>query len=158
MGRFPRARLRQHLFQFNLATMVREDQFHRYNEVLSEARLLCRLAHSVTSIPQSTPEFCDVDCDLTHLRIGEIDRFRAYTRECSMRLIINANASEASQFQALRRHSQSSPLTASHPSRPIHTQEVAGSSPAAPTIKSIIYSHETTKQPFHLPFHLAFDQ
>jgi hypothetical protein len=77
MGQFRRARLRQHLFQFDLATMVREDQFHRFNEVLSEARLLCRLAHAVTSLPQSTPEFCDVDCDLTYLRIVEIDRFRA---------------------------------------------------------------------------------
>jgi hypothetical protein len=38
----------------------------------------------------------------------------------------------------------------------IHTQEVTGSSPVAPTIESIIYSRETTKQPFHLPFHFAF--
>jgi hypothetical protein len=40
MGRFRRAKLRQHLFQFDLATMVRKDQFHRFNEFLSEARLL----------------------------------------------------------------------------------------------------------------------
>jgi hypothetical protein len=48
-----------------------------------------------------------------------------------MQLIINANASEASQIQELRRPS---PLTASHTTRPIHTQEVTGSSPVAPTI------------------------
>src|ERR1700722_14570150 len=52
-----------------------------------------------------------------------------------MRLIINANASEATQSQELLWHAQSSPLTASHTTLPIHTQEVAGSSPAAPTIK-----------------------
>lgn len=38
MGCFQHARLGQQLFQFDLATMVREDQFHRFNEFLSEAR------------------------------------------------------------------------------------------------------------------------
>jgi hypothetical protein len=40
MGCVRHARLRQQLFQFDLATMVREDQIHRSNEFLSEARLL----------------------------------------------------------------------------------------------------------------------
>jgi hypothetical protein len=75
MGRFRRARLRQHPFQFDLATMVREDQYHRFNEVLSEARLFRRLAHSVTSMPQSTPEFCGVDCDLTTSELAELTGF-----------------------------------------------------------------------------------
>jgi len=79
--------------------------------------------------------FCDVDCDVTLLRIGENDRFCVVARPCAAELTATANASEAPQFQELRRHSRSSPLTGSHTTRPIHTQEVTGSSPVAPTIR-----------------------
>ena len=86
--------------------------------------------------------FCDVDCDVTLPRIGENDRFCADTRRCSTRLTVSSNAGEAPQFQELRRHSRSSPLTASHTTRPIHTQEVTGSSPVAPTILLQIRSRQ----------------
>ena len=78
--------------------------------------------------------FCDVDCGVTRLRIGENDRFFAGARSHRRYPAQARNASEAPQFQELRRHSQSSPLTTSHTTRPIHTQEVTGSSPVAPTI------------------------
>jgi len=61
---------------------------------------------------------CDVDCDVTLLRIGQNDRFCAAAQQRSMRLNSNANASEALQFQELRRHPPSSPLTASHATQP----------------------------------------
>ena len=79
-------------------------------------------------------QFCDVDCDVTLLRIGQNDRFSAGARQFAGKLSKGANAGEAPQFQELRRHSGPSPLTASHTTRPIHTQEVTGSSPVAPTI------------------------
>jgi len=69
-------------------------------------------------------QFCDVDCDVTLLRIGQNDRFSAAARQHSTQLTKNANAGEAPKFQELRRHSRSSPLTASHAIRPIHTQAV----------------------------------
>jgi hypothetical protein len=53
---------------------------HGLNEVLSEARLLRCEAHSVTSMPQSAREFCDVDCDVTLVGKGRIDRFGGNTR------------------------------------------------------------------------------
>src|SRR6202000_2636142 len=40
----------------------------------------------------------------------------------------------SSHSRNLRRHSRSSPLTASHPSRPLPTPGGTGSSPVAPTI------------------------
>jgi hypothetical protein len=53
---------------------------------------------------------------------------------------MKSNADEAPNFQDLRRHSRSSPLTASYTTRPIHTQEVTGSSPVAPTILAELLS------------------
>src|SRR5579871_5102597 len=87
-------------------------------------------------------QFCDVDCDVTLLRIGENDRFCAATRRCSAKRSILANASEVRSTKELHRHSQSSPLTTSHTIRPIHTQEVTGSSPVAPTIQSGSIDHQ----------------
>ena len=80
--------------------------------------------------------FCDVDCDVTLLRIDQIDRFGAAARQCSTHPTRNTNAGEAPRFQELRRHPRSSPLAVSRTTRPIHTQEVTGSSPVAPTIQT----------------------
>ena len=77
---------------------------------------------------------CDVDCDVTLSRIGQNDRFFAIARRVETAFSVDANASEAPRIQELRRHSRSSMLTASRATRPIHTQEVTGSSPVAPTI------------------------
>jgi hypothetical protein len=85
--------------------------------------------------PGSQRGVCAVDCDITQPRKGHIDAFCAIARPGSaFPLCFPANAGEAPQLQELRRHSRSSPLTASQPTRPIHTQEVTGSSPVAPTI------------------------
>jgi hypothetical protein len=77
---------------------------------------------------------CDVDSDVT--KIGQNDRFCAATRRCSTQLSKSESANEASQYQELRRQSRASPVTTSHTARPIHTQEVTGSSPVAPTLRS----------------------
>src|SRR5579863_9455222 len=61
--------------------------------------------------------------------------FTSLLHQFATERFINANASEAPQFQEPRQHSRPSPLTTSHTTRPIHTQEVAGSSPRAPTIQ-----------------------
>src|SRR5581483_2383024 len=78
--------------------------------------------------------FCDVDCDVTRLRIGENDRFCVAARQFAAELIVNPNAGEDPQFQEVRLRSRSLTLTASHTTRPIHTQGVTGSAPVAPTI------------------------
>jgi hypothetical protein len=50
--------------------------------------------------------FCDVHCHVTLPRVGENDRFCAAARQRSIPLTAPAIASEAPQFQELRRHSR----------------------------------------------------
>jgi hypothetical protein len=76
---------------------------------------------------------CDVDCDVTPLRIGVRAAFCTSTQLCAVALTIHARTSEAPENPEACWHSRSTAHTDEQSAMLAYKREVRGSSPRPPT-------------------------